>query len=391
MALRDAFINVAQGAATAAANRAVTSVVRGVAAGLKGNNPQNDTAPLDRSVAATDLILSYPNDVSIDPMQGHYIMFGIRSQKPGKFKNNPTGTRDGTLSPAVRSLSSQNNLGDPVSRAENLIGQQLIQGLSRDTFINSREIMRENMKRDQSSRALSLTRKPYTELVQTIALYMPPQVSVSYEAKYADQEIGVLAEAGSKILRDIFAGNATLGSVGSAVGNAAADGAKQVGLSALDSLAPGSKALVAIERGKIITPRMELMFEGLGRRSFDFSFVMIPKSAAEAQTIRKIVKAFKVHMTSNIGTTNVFGSENVRELDIPDVFDIKYMYRGQENLHLNKIGTARLTGMDVQYGGDRYTAFEPDSSGSPPPQRTTISLKFTEIDIMYRDKIEEGF
>ena len=391
MALRDAFINVAQGAATSAANRAVTSVVRGVAAGLKGNNPQNDTAPLDRSVGATDLILSYPNDVSIDPMQGHYIMFGIRSQKPGKFKNNPTGTRDGTLSPAVRSLASQNNLGDLVSKAGNLVGQQLIQGLSRDTFINSREIMRENIKRDQSSRALSLSRKPYTELVQTIALYMPPQVSVSYEAKYADQDIGILAEAGSKILTDIFAGKATLGSVASTVGNAAAQGAKQVGLTALDTLAPGSKALVAIERGKIITPRMELMFEGLGRRSFDFSFVMIPKSAAEAQTIRKIVKAFKVHMTSNIGTTNVFGSENVRELDIPDVFDIKYMYRGQENLHLNKIGTARLTGMDVQYGGDRYTAFEPDSSGSPPPQRTTISLKFTEIDIMYRDKIEEGF
>jgi len=391
MALRDAFVNVAQGAATAAANRAVTSVVRGVAAGLKGNNPQNDTAPLDRSVGATDLILSYPNDVSIDPMQGHYIMFGIRSQKPGKFKNNPTGTRDGTLSPAVRSLSSQNNLGDPVSKAGNLIGQQLIQGLSRDTFINSREIMRENIKRDQSSRALSLTRKPYTELVQTIALYMPPQVSVSYEAKYADQEIGILAEAGSKILTDIFAGKATLGSVASTVGNAAAQGAKQAGLSALDTLAPGSKALVAIERGKIITPRMELMFEGLGRRSFDFSFVMIPKSAAEAQTIREIVKAFKVHMTSNVGTTNVFGSENVRELDIPDVFDIKYMYRGQENMHLNKIGTARLTGMDVQYGGDRYTAFEPDASGSPPPQRTTISLKFTEIDIMYRDRIEEGY
>jgi len=391
MALRDAFVNIAQGAATAAANRAVTSVVQGVAAGLKGNNPQNDTAPLNRSVSGTDLILSYPNDVSIDPMQGHYIMFGIRSQKPGKFKNNPTGTKDGTLSPAVRSLASQNNLGDLVSRAGNLIGQQLIQGLSRDTFINSREIMRENVKKDQSSRALSLSRKPYTELVQTIALYMPPQVSVSYEAKYADQEIGVLAEAGSKILRDIFAGNATLGSVGSAVGNAAVDGAKQVGLSALDTLAPGSKALVAIERGKIITPRMELMFEGLGRRSFDFSFVMIPKSAAEAQTIRDIVKAFKVHMTSNIGTTNVFGSENVRELDIPDVFDIKYMYRGQENMHLNKIGTARLTGMDVQYGGDRYTAFEPDASGSPPPQRTTISLKFTEIDIMYRDKIEEGY
>ena len=394
MALRDAFVNIAQRTAIEAATRVVSSTAQQVAAGLRGNNPSNNTAPLNGGAGSTDLILSYPSDVSIDPMQGHYIMFGIRSQKPGKFKQNQTGSKDGTIAAAAKGLASQNNLSDFASKAGNLISQQLIQGLNRDTFINSREIMRENVKKDQSSRALSLSRKPYTELVQTIALYMPPQVSVSYEAKYADQEIGVLAEAGSKILKDIFAGKATLGSVASVAGNAAVDQAKQVGLAALDTLVPGAqgaKALVAIERGKIITPRMELMFEGLGRRSFSFDFTMIPKSESEAQTIREIVKAFKVHMTSNVGSKNIFGSENVRELDIPDVFDIKYMYRGQENLHLNKIGTARLTGMDVQYGGDRYIAFEPDASGSPPPQRTSISLKFTEIDIMYRDKIEEGY
>ena len=45
----------------------------------------------------------------------------------------------------------------------------------------------------------------------------------------------------------------------------------------------------------------------------------------------------------------------VRELNIPDVFDIKYMYRDRENSYLNKISTCSLTGMDVQYGGDRYT------------------------------------
>ena len=43
-----------------------------------------------------------------------------------------------------------------------------------------------------------------TQLVQSIALYMPPQVSVSYEAKYADQEIGVLAEAGADAIRGFF-------------------------------------------------------------------------------------------------------------------------------------------------------------------------------------------
>ena len=167
MALRDAFVNIATGAATAAANRAVSSAVRGTAAGLRGRNSQNDTAPLNGSAGSTDLILSYPSDVSLDPMQGHYIMFGIRSQNPGKFKQNQTGSKDGTIASAAKGLASQNNLSNFASKAGNLISQQLIQGFNRDTFINSREIMRENVKKDQSSRALSLSRKPYTCLLYT--------------------------------------------------------------------------------------------------------------------------------------------------------------------------------------------------------------------------------
>ena len=30
--------------------------------------------------------------------------------------------------------------------------------------------------------------------------------------------------------------------------------------------APGAKTLIALETGTIVTPRMELMFEGIGRR-----------------------------------------------------------------------------------------------------------------------------
>lgn len=133
------------------------------------------------------------------------------------------------------------------------------------------------------------------------------------------------------------------------------------------------------------------MFEGIGRRSFEFTFIMIPKSASEAQLIRQIVNAFKENMIPDVATEEFGGSANVREVNIPNVFDIKYMYRGQENQHLNKISTSFLTDMNVQYGGDRYTAFEPDATGSPPPQRTTLTLTFQEIDLVYRDKVKEGF
>ena len=55
----------------------------------------------------------------------------------------------------------------------------------------------------------------------------------------------------------------------------------------------------------------------------------------------------------------------------------------------NKIGTSVLKQVDVTYGGDRYKAYDGES-GSP-PQRTTVALQFTELEIMDRDMIREGY
>jgi hypothetical protein len=372
MSLKDAFVNVAQGAATSIANRAVTSVVQGVASGLKGSNPTNDTSSLGAQSRPSP-ILSYPDDVDTDPMQGHYILFGVRVVKPGKIER-----------PKAVSAVEAGAGGDFAFQAQ-AVGQQ-VQGLPPG---KASELFEKSAKEAKGKNtSIRLKTASTSQYVKHVALYMPPQVSVSYEAKYADQEIGVLAEAGSDVLRSIFGGEKF--SFGKLKGDVL-QAVKSKGIDAIDAVAPGAKALIALERGKIMTPRMELMFEGIGRRNFEFSFVMIPKTLNEAEKIREIVHVFKKHMTSDVSTTNFGQQKNVRELGIPDVFDIKYMYRNKENSYLNKISTCSLTGMDVQYGGDRYTAYEPDSSGSPPPQRTSISLKFTELEIMYRNRIEDGF
>ena len=71
------------GCATSIANRAVTSVVQGIASGLKGLNPTNDTVVLGAQSRVSP-ILSYPDNVDIDPMQGHYILFDIRETKQAR-------------------------------------------------------------------------------------------------------------------------------------------------------------------------------------------------------------------------------------------------------------------------------------------------------------------
>lgn len=377
MALKDAFVNVAQAAATSMARSAVNSVVGGIAAGLKGANPQNafgGLAPQSRQSP----IISYPDDVAVDPMQGHYILFGIRTNEPGKVK--------------------------PNSRQSSLDIDDIVDNIQDVTKEDIESVQQQNVQRQRGSNSsLTMSRRASTRIVQSIALYMPPQVSVSYNANYAEQEITRRAEAlvgagtGAVAIAEKLYGGQFSGAGADLVEglkkglDTAVDGGIQAVIGAANTLTPGLSQLVALERGKIITPKMEVMFEGIGRRSFEFTFIMIPKSASESQKIREIVKSFKVHMSPEYGESLIRGAKNLREQSIPDVFDINYMYRDKENSHINKIGTSYLTGMDVNYGGDRYTAYEPDASGSPPPQRTTMTLRFTEIELMYRNRVEEGY
>jgi hypothetical protein len=54
--------------------------------------------------------------------------------------------------------------------------------------------------------------------------------------------------------------------------------------------------------------------------------------------------------------------------------------------------------MSVSYGGDRYTAYSEqvtnrgvgDESGAP-PQRTTVTLNFTEIEIITQEDTDLGY
>ena len=46
--------------------------------------------------------------------------------------------------------------------------------------------------------------------------------------------------------------------------------------------------------------------------------------------------------------------------------------------------------MSVKYGSDRYTAYRPDDIGAP-PQNTSVTLNFQEVEIVTRERAEKGF
>ena len=46
--------------------------------------------------------------------------------------------------------------------------------------------------------------------------------------------------------------------------------------------------------------------------------------------------------------------------------------------------------MNVSYGGDRFKAFDGNSKGAPPVE-TTMTLNFKEMELITKQRAQEGF
>ena len=83
-----------------------------------------------------------------------------------------------------------------------------------------------------------------------------------------------------------------------------------------------------------------------------------------------------------------------RSMTIPDTFDIEYMYQSKANNFLNKISTCFCTNVSVQYGGDRFVAYNQTKGifgAGNPPQRTTLTLAFKEMEIITKQRVAQGY
>ena len=71
-----------------------------------------------------------------------------------------------------------------------------------------------------------------------------------------------------------------------------------MGRNLLDEIAPslGIGAGVAVGRGSAVNPHVALRFEGVDLKTYQFSWSLSPKSRAEADTIRDMIKAIKTEM-----------------------------------------------------------------------------------------------
>ena len=327
-------------------------------------------------------MLSYPTGLG-DKDQGHWILFEILGQNKGQLKAAKDKERQARESAAAASSEYGDFRGDSTG---------LGQVVNRDqTPSPDKEEKWHERSPDANllNSSIQMKKKSTTRLDTVIALYMPPSVQVKYDVSWADQEIGVVAESGLAAIKAFQGQGGGLSGMMSAGKEAVLGGTAAAARGVMNKVAStvqGADAVIAIERGQVITPRMELMFEGMGRRSFSYSFTFIPKSESEAITVEDIVLHFKRHMMPNFANNFTSGVDGVREMTIPDHFNIRYMYRHKTNTHLNLIHTCALKSMDVDYGAERFTGY---AGGRP--QTTKISLNFIEFNIMSRAHIDQGY
>jgi len=382
--------NPLRSAAQGIAGRALKKVAGNIRGGLlgiagKGSN-LSDIAGLSQTKYSTKNY-SFPLDVEGPPgtgNQGHYIMFYINQQTNAKL----------TFEEQANKAEGKNNLAKANRQhghTEDVNGK-VLEDPTGNAGGSAPAKKAEDDARIEKYKKIStvhVKRPPTVRMDTAIALYMPPSVAVSYGANYTDTEIGAAAAIGAQAYQDIVGGKSLADTVNKnlkALGPEIGDGMIRKALGAIDMIPglEGAMEVVEMQRGFIKAPRMELAFKGIPKRSFQYDFKMIPKSAAEAEEIQKIVKAFKLNMLPEM----VQGS--AARLTIPNTFDIQYMYAGADNQYLHKISTCVLESMNVTYGGDRYKTFEATSNGAPPIE-VAIQLAFKEMDLITREKAAEGF
>ena len=362
-------LNVGSAAAAGLLNRAVSQGAENIKRSLGGRNPTPTPFAAARG-RKNNLILSYPHNVEINEQQGHFIMFRIKDQV------------------------SQGKLRTPKSPSQVRFEEF---GESELDAVGFDDIAQLSSARGRTTKSIQLQKLEKRQMVKTIALYMPATVDVNYNVAYGDQEIGSLAMVGQSILEGLTSSGAAgtvekLKNALKGVPDLAGEAGRLFAQTAADTVASGATALVNINRGTVITPRMELMFENVGRRDFSFTFDFIPKNPEEAKVVNDIIFNFKKYMMPEYSNP-----DTRREMNIPATFEISYHYLQKENPYLNKISTCFLKQMDVKYGGDRFTAYEetlvgqdaPGDSGFP-PQKTQITLNFSELETMSRELIENG-
>jgi len=149
--------------------------------------------------------------------------------------------------------------------------------------------------------------------------------------------------------------------------------------SALGANADALVSLTYKSKGQAINPHLEMFFENVDFRTFTFDFKLAPRNASEAKVIREIVNLFKYAAAPAYEGNSPGGVFFV----YPNVFETTFFNEDQTH----KIAQSALTSVSVNYTASGINSTFYDNY----PLETQLNLTFTELEIMHKGKIDQGY
>ena len=361
---------------------------------------------------------SYPLDVTNNNENGHYILFYVNVQNKSKYQYmTPKGVTVGDYveTPGYFEASSL-TAGDVtnIAPSERRQNKYVEATTSNSAAAGEIDYQRQNVKNGgkgnilhNNMKILQKSRKaPYaginsrypttTRITDSVALYLPPGIGNTLGAKYGDAETGVagyLVLSGIDIVNDVknldFAGATDkLFGVG---GTIIKEAVKKIGITAFEGLTETSGLTQSFDKifGQASNPYIEVVFDAMNMRTFEYAFSFAPTSARETDEVKAIIQLFRFHMAPEMK-----GAAH-RYLTLPSTFDIHYMFQSgmddaavaKENSFYNKIATCVLTSVDINYTpNDEIQSF---ADGAP--TQINMALSFKETEMLTKEKINDGF
>jgi len=142
------------------------------------------------------------------------------------------------------------------------------------------------------------------EVLQTIFLYMPHQLSESFQAGYNTDSLGMLGASAMRMANQ----RGDTASMAASLKDAANGLKPEVGMSALASAISGVADVTGVggqvnvntisqlTRGKILNPYKELTFQGVDFRAHSFSFKLTVNTSKDINVIQNILQALRIAM-----------------------------------------------------------------------------------------------
>jgi len=316
--------------------------------------------------------VKYPHDLETNPEYGHFVHFDIyHKQNPSmetlvkKVKTVAVSLKDGVVDVAKGGLGA---VGDALSGDVDAMVDSAVGGLKKlgggASKIASKEDNEKLVADTRLGKANSLSK-------DKITLYMPGGLTNTDSLAYSEHDMG--------LLKGVLDGNlsAMIPGLVSKVAGLVDSAAEMIGQEV--SAAPAINAIT----GSVRNPRKEQLFDGVGFRTFDFTFNFRPKNETEAYDMLTICKLFRFHAHPELNASQAY-------LLTPSEFQITFINMNKslsENIWINKVGRCACTSVVVNYHpNDIVSTFE---NGIPTAVDLTIS--FTEMEAITRNHIYAGF